>query len=117
MSVWVRRDGNPSPPLPLEVCAQALVRSAERQECCNYTMPSLKALQSPFPRLKLSLCVFTAGSPAGVGKTLKEKERKTPARVTLLLGNLPCMDLKCPHRTRGLDKQGKGQACLRAAFA
>lgn len=60
---------------------------------CDCTVPSLTVLQSPLPRLKLLLSILMAGSPAYGGKTLKEKERKMPAQLTLLLGSLAQVDL------------------------
>ena len=33
-----------------------------------------------------------------------------PAQLALLIGHLPCLGLKCPHRTRaGLSKKGRGK--------
>lgn len=70
------------PHQPVEPCARVLVKSAQRQESIapyKDAEPLLKALQPPFPRLKLFLFVFAAGSPAWEGTTLKEKERCPPS--------------------------------------
>lgn len=52
--------------------------------------------------------VHNYGWKSSLGEKQTEGERKISAQLTHL-GSLPCVDLKCLHRMRGLDKQGRGQ--------
>ena len=117
MSAWVRRGGNPS-----HICQWSLVPGCwlslprgKSIALCNDAMLSLKAPQPPFPRLKLFLSVFVAGSPAWEGRTLKEKERCPPAGTSSRTSSLRGSQM--PAQDSGLSKQGEGQACRRAVFA